>query len=134
MAEEKTAAQVAIYSGAEKMAELCLRAVSLMEASAEAACRAIAIEQLLNQGHSPYTPHPATHSDLQGLQGTCILMAGSEVAIEARPWDCSAGSAGLTKSGVSSSQALLYPTSHGTCVAVLESHVETCMRLCDGME
>ena len=107
MAEEKTAAQVAIYSGAEKMAELCLRAVSLMEASAEAACRAIAIEQLLKQGHLPPTHHPLTHSDLQGLQGTCILMAGSEVAIEARPWDCSAGSAGLTKSGVSSSQALL---------------------------
>ena len=105
MAEEKTAAQVAIYSGAEKMAELCLRAVSLMEASAEAACRAIAIEQLLKQGHLPPTLNP--HSDLQGLQGTCILMAGSEVAIEARPWDCSAGSAGLTKSGVSSSQALL---------------------------
>ena len=59
MAEEKTAAQVAIYSGAEKMAELCLRAVSLMEASAEAACRAIAIEQLLKQGH------PTTHSPTQ---------------------------------------------------------------------
>ena len=57
MAEEKTAAQVAIYSGAEKMAELCLRAVSLMEASAEAACRAIAIEQLLKQEHTHPPPN-----------------------------------------------------------------------------